>query len=95
MKGDMKPCSNLLTGSVVTIFPRFSRVLGVCTLSLKKDNLYLRQQFRGRVPTSDSLDPSSSSGRPEEMSFCWNGFCARDYFKHSEVKWRQLPWLLS
>jgi hypothetical protein len=25
---------------------------------------------------------------------CWIGFCARDDFKHSEVKWGQLTWLV-
>jgi hypothetical protein len=28
----------------------------------------------------------------EGFSFCWIGFCARDDFKHSEVKWRLLHW---
>jgi hypothetical protein len=30
----------------------------------------------------------------EKSTFCWIGFCARDDFKHSEAKWRQLPWFL-
>ncbi len=40
---------------------------------------------------SGGFTPSSNSKR---FSFCWIGFWARDYFKHSEVKWRQLPWLV-
>ena len=31
----------------------------------------------------------------KKNTFCWNGFCARDCFKHSEAKWRVLPSLLS
>ncbi len=34
------------------------------------------------------------SSNLEKASFCWIGFCARDYSKHSEAKWHQLPWLL-
>ena len=37
---------------------------------------------------SEALDLSSM---PESFSFCWNGDWARDYFKHSEAKWRMLP----
>ena len=38
-----------------------------------------------------------ASSIPEEFTFCWIGYLARDIFqvKHSEVKWRQLPWLRS
>ncbi len=32
------------------------------------------------------------SSNRERFSFCWIGFCTRDDFKHSEVKWHQLPW---
>ncbi len=40
---------------------------------------------------SGGFTPSSIRKR---FSFCWIGFCARDDFKHLEVKWRQLPWLV-
>ena len=36
-----------------------------------------------------------ASSIPEKFTFCWIGYLARDIFKHSEVKWRQLPWLRS
>ena len=45
--------------------------------------------------TSDALNPSSISCESEEMPFCWNGFCARDCFKHSEAKWPLLLRLFS
>ncbi len=32
--------------------------------------------------------------RVKRFSFCWIGVCKRDDFKHSEVKWRLLPWLV-
>jgi hypothetical protein len=31
----------------------------------------------------------------EKITFCWNGFCKGDCFKHSEAKWHVLPSLLS
>ena len=37
---------------------------------------------------SGGFTPSSNR---ERISFCWIGFCARDDFKHSEVRWRQTP----
>jgi hypothetical protein len=40
---------------------------------------------------SGGFIPSSNR---ERFSFCSNGFCALDDFKHSEVKWRQLPWMV-
>ena len=40
---------------------------------------------------SGGFTPSSNR---ERFSFCWIGFCARDDFKHSEVKWRLLPRLV-
>ena len=77
-------------------FPRFSRVLGVCTLCLKKKaQIICASDSAVECTTSDSIGPSSSPSVAEQLSFCWNGFCARDCFKHSEAKWRQLPWLLS
>ena len=47
------------------------------------------------MPTSDSLDPSSSPVGPEEMSFAGMTFARVIVFKHSEAKWRRLPWLHS
>ncbi len=44
---------------------------------------------------SDSVNSSSSSSKVQRTSFCWNGFCVRDLFKHSEAKWRVLPSLFS
>ena len=71
-------------------------MLGVCTLSLnKKVQIICASDSAAECTTSDSIGPSSSPSFAEQLSFCWNGFCARDCFKHSEAKWRQLPWLLS
>jgi hypothetical protein len=47
----------------------------------------VRPPKRGKFPGG-----FTSSSNRERLSFCWIGFCARDDFKPSEVKWRLLPW---
>ena len=61
----------------------FTQVM-FCTLSLKKSsNVNMR--------SSDVCNGHNPSSSLEKLSFCWNGFCARDCFRPSETKWRQLP----
>ena len=64
-------------------------------LKKKKVQIICLSNSAAECTALDSLDPSSSPSSAEQLSFCWNGFCARDCFKHSEAKWRQLPWLRS
>ena len=60
---------------------------------LKKKGIdLLKQWLRGKV---SALGLLSREFKPQQMSFCWNGFSPRDCFKHSEAKWRQLPRLFS
>ena len=54
----------------------------------KKQQFRCEYSLRSKYTFSEALDQSSI---PESFSFCWNSFCARDYFKHSEAKWRMLP----
>ena len=88
-----EPCSNFLTGRSA----QNSQTCWVFALYLlkKKAQIICASDSAAECTASDSLDPSSSPPIAEQLSFCWNGFCARDCFKHSEAKWRQLPWLLS
>ena len=53
----------------------------------KKGHIICLGSSAAKCVISDGINPSSSL---EQLSFCWNGFCARDYFKHSEIKWRLL-----
>ncbi len=54
----------------------------------KKQQFRCEYSLRSKYTFSEALDLSSM---PESFSFCWNGDWARDYFKHSEAKWRMLP----
>jgi len=54
-----------------------------------------REYFIETVAPRWSVFTRMLSSIPEKVSFCWIGFCARDCFKHSEAKWRQLPRLFS
>jgi hypothetical protein len=69
-------------------------VIAVYTLK-KKDVLSAPCSSMAHCTASDSVNPCSSSVEDEKKSYCWNGFCARDLFKHSEAKWRVLPSLFS
>ena len=53
----------------------------------KKQQFRCEYSLRSKYTFSEALDLSAI---PESFSFCWNSFCARDYFKHSEAKWRML-----
>ena len=93
-----EPCSNFLTGRSRSA--QNSQVFHACWvfalyLLKKKEQIICASDSAAECTASDSLDPSSSPLNAEQLSFCWNGFCARDCFKHSEAKWRQLPWLRS
>ena len=69
---------------------------GNCSLYLKKKVVLCASSSSvAQCTGSDSVNPCSSSKEVENKSFCWNGFCARDLFKHSEAKWRVLPSLFS
>ena len=66
---------------------QFSELFHRIAFMLKKKNR-CEYSLRSKYTFSEALDQSSI---PESFSFCWNSFCARDYFKHSEAKWRMLP----
>ena len=91
-----EPCSNFLTGRSAQNSQGF-HACWVFALYVKKKKVQFicARDSAAECTASDSLDPSSSPLIAEQLSFCWNGFCARDCFKHSEAKWRQLPWLRS
>ena len=91
-----EPCSNFLTGRSAQNSQGFHACWVFALYFLKKKaQIICASDSAAECTASDSLDPSSSPSIAEQLSFCWNGFCARDCFKHSEAKWRQLPWLRS
>ena len=64
----------------------------LCLIKLKMTYSYRNTWVRGSVVAFGVVLPEFES---QELSFCWNGYWARAIFKHSEAKWRQLPWLRS
>ena len=72
---------------LVATFPVFDTKF-VCCLSKKKEQFISNRGSAVECTFSETLHPSSI---PEPFCFCWNGFCARDCFKHSEAKWCVLP----
>ena len=81
-----KSCRTFRTGSVADI-PQFCTQMVITVYILKKrDILSASSCSVAHCTGSDSVNPCSSSEEVENKSFCWNGFCARDLFKHSEAK---------
>ena len=68
----------------------FSRKL--CCVTQKKEQIICLGSSAAKCVSSDGINPSSNL---EQLSFCWKGLCARDCFRHSEIKWRLLPWPFS
>ena len=82
-------------GSPLKPLPRPSTKVSLCNFVFNKKNY---SDFHGicssavECADSDRLCPGSNL---QQLSFCWSGICARDLFKLSEAKWRELPWPLS
>ncbi len=73
-------------------FPFQTTPHNLCVIKNKSQVFHRNSSSVGKCACSEFTCPSSTL---EKVPFCWIGFCARDDFKHSEAKWRQLPWSLS